>query len=268
MSQKKAIGCVWHWLPTAVIFLCTIIPIFCSSCLSHASRPSAAPQNAVPSSHAKLRLNIKDEGTIDDTSTLEKDLSDLFDQRAKNSEPERSVYIKAEDSLKVAEVAKVVAAIRKVEVGATPKLFVEVAPAKRNDPLELLVRVGNVVAPKGKASHIGNLETEEPRVLRGLALIADMDIILKHSKLDDIPKGSIAVELPKDGEYLVNLGPVSSRDLADELQTRVKEIPQGGRDVTVEVFVARDVSYGSLAELANAAYKAGAASLHLATLVP
>src|SRR5437773_4926990 len=121
MSKKNIVGFMGQWLPTAfVIICCTIIAGACSKFLSQTStQPSPTPQNAVPSSNAKLMLNTEERGTTNDTSILEKDLARLFEQRARFNEPERTVYIVAENSLRVTEVAKVVEAIRKVGVGAS-----------------------------------------------------------------------------------------------------------------------------------------------------
>jgi biopolymer transport protein ExbD len=207
--------------------------------------------------------------------------------RKNSNEIEKTVFIRAENSLKVSEVAKVIKAL---EVsGASPLLlpfefeiieealsFEEfkksantnvnaspVRPQKPNsfalppkpNPLLLFVSIGNPVPRMPAADADGiMLQLSETHV----------------SRTELVPPTIFEVEIRKDDEYLIEGKTVAKGALEKTLADFIKDFWQKDMRV-ITVYLnnnADEVSFGSVAEVGEMAFRAGFKELQLTIYVP
>jgi biopolymer transport protein ExbD len=173
-------------------------------------------------------------------------------------EIEKTVFVRAEPTLSLGEVIKVFEAAQ--QAGASPlKLPVEVK-AKKDDEsrppmLLLLITIGN--APEARIGEMSD----------GIELKDIYEQPADRAEKEMLLEPAIRVKIPRDGKYIVNGKPVGKPASRDELQARLREA-SGGNPVAVIVDINPQLSYASLAALANAAFDARAAKINLRTIVP
>ena len=216
-------------------------------------------QQTPPPRPAKVVLNAEDMGTTADLSGLEKLLTKVMKQREEQGvttpgtdQIEKTVFVRAEPSLKLGEVLKVIHAVR--EAGASPvKLPVKGKDQDRNPAMLTL------------AVTVGEVESEPGDFLDGLPVRFFQGSAVDRAKKDYMQETNITVEVRKDGEYLVNDKPVAKSALSGELRPLLEN-----KDKSIIVLVEKDpqISYLSLAELAQAAFDAQAEGLQVHTLAP
>ena len=254
----------------AVILLMT----FGNACAQHPSQQSASPtpgestkvqtpkEGIKPkTSNAKIQLNGEDMGTTNDTSVLGKFLKNVIRMRDEQTvtrygtdEIEKTVFVRAGRSIKLDEFFKVVTAIS--EAGASPvQLPIEVERLNDEYPskLTLLVDIGNPEFPK--------------EISRGIDL--HLGGPLNRSDKDAFMRESLAVLITREGTYAVGETAVLGPALGNALKAAYKELPEGrSRAINLILESDSEISYGSLAEVADAAFKAGAPELYIVTLTP
>jgi biopolymer transport protein ExbD len=249
------------WL--AVLILCCITLV---SARAQQSSPPVSPtdtktRKATPPAEVKITLNGLEMGTTSDLSRLQKTLADVFKRRETegvykqgSSDIEKTTLIRANPSLKIREVLSVINVVK--DAGASPvQLAIEgnskKAVISRPNPLILAVAIG------------------EPGFAPTTVFLGGLDLLLseftiKHSESDTLPKEFLVVAIPKEGEYVIDGKPIAKTALHSELQTRL----QGRQDKRVVILIEKDseITYGSLAEAAQAAFAAHADMLQLLAL--
>jgi biopolymer transport protein ExbD len=91
---------------------------------------------------------------------------------------------------------------------------------------------------------------------------------LDRDEKNHLIEHEVAVEIPRDGEYVVNGKPVGKSALVSALRARLKEAEVAGKTVSVILEENSQISYASLAEVANAAFVAQAERIKLRTPGP
>lgn len=253
----------------ALVVLSCVVAV--SGCGQHQSRASSAPtasaQKTAAASPVPVLLNTEETGTTADLSKLSERLAGIFRERKRNyaykpgtTEVEETVFIKADDSLKLGDVIKVMKAVQ--DAGASPtSLPIEVdfdkAPNIKPNPLTLVVTIGQ--PPRSDAEHfreiVGGIEI-------GLA-----PLTIKRSEIESPQKGGMDAEITKDGAYLVGEQPTDNARLRDALKAILRQ-PNHRKSVNVLVGNQSETAYGSFAAFARAAFDAGAEELTLFTTSP
>ncbi|HYJ48202.1 MAG TPA: biopolymer transporter ExbD [Pyrinomonadaceae bacterium] len=219
-------------------------------------------QQTPPPQPAKITLNGEEMGTTADLSGLEQFLKKVMQGREKQGviregtdEIERTVFVRVEPSLKLAEVLKVIQAV--TEAGASPVKL----------PVRANVKDDERVMPKlTLAVSVGEVKPEVGDFLDGMPIRYLQNSPVSREEKDFLGETYITIEMRRDGEYIVNEKPVAKSALSGELQARLKE----PKDKILLVLVEKDsqISYASLADVAQAAFDAHAEGLQLNTLAP
>ncbi len=237
--------------------LCVVVAAAaCQQRANNSSAPVVQSQPPQASPPAKVFLNGEPLGTTDDTAKLGERLASLFAERKKSSlhrpgtsDVEATVYVEAEDTLKLSEFFQVVGALKRA--GADPVLIPTRFSQGRDlpNPLTLLVTVGDlkVAPPKPPAGGIAVGVANVPAKPDNAQPSADdlTDIVMSH-----------------EGEYLLGGRTLKRADLSAALKALPRKV-DGGEAVGVRVENEGQISYGSLAALAQAASAAGAKKLLL-----
>jgi biopolymer transport protein ExbD len=261
--NKKTPGLEMHGLVLLSAFL--LVALSLNACgqgsQQQAVPPSPAGQGKVQSSNSIIALNTEEVGTTNDTSRLSQTLTRIFKDRTDHrmlkpgtSEIEKTVYVKAERSIKIGEIIKVINVIK--DAGTSSALLpIEIgedqAENVRPNPLTLLVTIGK---PESEAKIISG----------GIMLIPGPQI--ERSEKNTVPKEQMVVEMQKDGEYLIDGQPIGKKALENELKSRLKEQPL--KRINLLIASDSEINYGSLAEVAYAAFGAGATELYTITVAP
>jgi biopolymer transport protein ExbD len=221
--------------------------------------PTPAP------SPAKVELNNEERGTTADLSEFTKFLKQVLETREEQRVlrfgtdiVEKTVFVKPERTLKLGEVVKVFKAV--AEAGASPlKLLVRPKPRKEGEeeprPSMLTLRVD-----------VGNDENTED-VEDGIELRYPYALPVDREGKNALLGVAIVIEIPKEGEYIVNGKPVGKSALKGELQSRRNELLQG-RIITVLIPENSQLGYTNLSDVANAASEVQAELIELRILAP
>ncbi|HEX8922247.1 MAG TPA: biopolymer transporter ExbD, partial [Pyrinomonadaceae bacterium] len=168
-------------------------------------KQAPAPVNTPPPQPAKVMLNGEDLGTTADLSGFKQFLKDVIQRREEQGvvrsgtdEIEKTVFVRAESSLRLGEVIKVFQSAQ--QAGASPlRLPVEVKTKtddSRPPMLLLLITIGNppeaMIGDMSDGIALGDIY-EQP------ADRADKEMLLEPA---------IRVKIPGDGEYVINGKPV------------------------------------------------------------
>jgi biopolymer transport protein ExbD len=265
MTKKMTTGLLAQWMPAAAALM--LFLALATSCAQTPKTSNSQPQQQAtpqaqrtpPPRPAKVVLNAEDMGTTADLSGLDKLLTKVMKDREEQrvfkpgtDEVEKTVFVRAQPSLKLGEVLKVLQVVR--EAGASPvKLPVKVKDGDRNPAILTL------------AVTVGEVESEPRDFLDGLPVRYFQGTAVDRAEKDYMRETHITVEMRKDGEYLVNEKPVAKSALSGELQSLLKN-----KDKSIIALVEKDpqISYLSLAELAQAAFDAQAEGLQVHTLAP
>ena len=228
------------------------------------AQASPQAQNTLPPRPAKVELNNEDLGTTADLAGFTKFLKGVLKRRDEQyvikpgtDEIEKTVFVNPERSLKLGEVIKVFKAVE--EAGASPlKLPVEVKGKKQEEsaPSSLMLRVD-----------IGNPEVIGNRS-EGIQLWSRNTPPLDRDEKNHLIGHEVAVEIPRDGEYIVNGKLVGKSALVSALQARLKEAEVVSKTVSIIVEDTSQISYASLAAVAQAAFEAQAERIDLRTFGP
>lgn len=228
----------------------------CQQRANGSSAPVVQSQRQPATPAAKVFLNLDPAGTTDDTSKLVEQLASLFAERKKNfaygpgtSGVGATVYVEAEDTLKLSEFFKVVGALKRS--GADPVLIPTRFSQGRGlpNPLTLLVTVGNLKVDTSKPPAGG--------IAVGVANVPAQPDNAQPSA-DDLTD----IVMSHDGEYLFGGRTLKRADLSAALKALPRKA-DGGEAVGVRVENEGQISYGSLDALAQAAYASGAKKLLL-----
>lgn len=216
-----------------------------------------------PPPPAKVELNNDEHGTTADLSEFTGFLKNVIKQREEQSVTrpgtdiiEKTVLVKTDRSVKLGEVLKVFQAIE--EAGASPlKLLVKAKPVKEESrPYMLTLRVD-----------IGNDENTED-VADGIELRYFDETPVTSANKSSLQERDALVEIPKEGEYVVNGKPVGKSALKSALEARLKEAMTPKKTIAVLIPENSQISYATLSELANAAFETNVVTIDLFILKP
>jgi biopolymer transport protein ExbD len=248
-----------HHLLLAFVLLLCVAAI--SACAKQAAQSQARPKDeasqAKPRSPAKIMLNTLEMGFTNDTSLLNKTLAKIMKDR-ESFGGQKAVLIRAEDSLKVSEVVKVMQSI--AEAGANPMKFnFEITEEKAASlpPPDLWTLAVTIGEPDS-----GGLKFA---ISPGIELLLAV-FSLKRAEINTLPKEFLGVELVKDGSYVIDGKPITRSALLEALQARLKDT--SAKRIVAMIEKDAEISYGSLKALADAAFEAHFESLQLLTLQP
>jgi biopolymer transport protein ExbD len=271
MAEKVKTGFKEQWIPVAsAIVLCLTLITACAQQPGQTvSTPAPRVQNTPPPQPAKIELNGEEMGTTVDTSRLNKFLKNVLKQREEQdvtipgtSQIEKTVLIRAERSLRISEVFKVIEAVKQaraypIQMAIEVEENFEEARSTHRSRLMLVVTIGNHSTPEGKMISFGITLT--PRF--GVEPVEKASIIKPEHPVVPVP---LAVTILKDGQYVIGEKPIEKSALRSELKARQQE-----RDTkSINLLIESDagISYGSLEEVANAASAAGVEELVLITV--
>jgi biopolymer transport protein ExbD len=258
----------------------TMLPFICGIVLANAcaQQPSPAPLSSAPpspqSAAVKIKLNGEDVGTTADTSALVKRFTEILDQR-RATFSNGTVFIRAENSARFSEVARVVEALRKNH--GLLYLAIEVDPANDGsisaDPVIIgsSVDSGDVYINKFPRSMMLVVTVGDLGSTRGELISGGMDLLptpytMRFAARHSVPKEFVVVEAFRDNEYVIEDKPTPSSALRSELQDRVSKTA----DKRVMILTRGDseIRWATFMEVANAARAAGAGMIQLLRLTP
>ncbi len=238
------------------------------------SQTSSQEQKPTTTAPATIELNLDDPiATTSDISPLSVKLREVFKHRVEQhayalgmemrsdlpeaERIEKTVFIRADRSISLAEFMKVVEAV--ADAGAPVLLPLQEKAPKfdwmgmkwkgKPNPLVLLVRLRQPNSPRPLI--MGVPSVDDVIISGGIPIV-----------LAGVPKGKsvAAISIAKDGEYYFGEERVEKAVLANAIQSRINK---PGADKFVFVKVAPDITYGSLEDLYHAASTAGAKRLYL-----
>jgi biopolymer transport protein ExbD len=263
---------------------------------SQASAPnSSQAQNNKLATPAKIQLNAEEMGTSDDTSLLDKKLKENFQLRKEqhafkrgferrddlrfDERIDKTVFVKAERSINLEEVTKIIAAFE--DAGAEPVLLpitVDEAKARRIKPNAVRLCSACALAKDRRTEgevypnpltllvRLRQPDSTPPRDASGLPSMSDflisdgIPIIISSASNDE----SLAmITIAKDGEYTLGEKHFEKAALENEIRDRIKAKPVSERVVYIKA--GPNISYGSLEDNYLAAFAAGANQIRLDT---
>jgi biopolymer transport protein ExbD len=276
--------------PPLVIVLMILVSglVFAAGCAFHPSvltRASQTQTNGI--SPAKIQLNEDEMGTSDDLSLLRQKLAEIlrvrkeqhaykrgFERRTDLPEDERiekTVFVKAERSIKLAEVTKIIETVE--DVGGGPMLLpitVDERKARKIKPHAVRLCSACALAkdrwtdgewypnPLTLLVRLRQPSSTPPLDASGLPSISDFLIS------DGIPislrragdGAFVVITIPKEDDFVLDEKPVERVSLEQEIRDRIKAKPAKERVVVVRAL--SDKTYGSLEDVYYAAFAAGA----------
>ncbi len=242
---------------TPLFVLCIVVgAVACQQRANSSSAPVVQSQLPQASPPAKVFLNLDPVGTTEDTSKLVERLASLFAERRKNfanrpgaNAAETTVYVEAEDALKLDEFFKVVGALKRS--GADPVLI----PTRFSQG-------GGLPNPLTLSVTVGDVKVDPSKPPAGGIAVRVADVPLDTRSAQPSAADLTDVTMSRDGEYILGGRTLKRADLSSALKALPRKV-DGGEAVGVRIENERQISYGSLAALAQGAYAAGAKKLLL-----
>ena len=248
---------------------------------SEASAPLAfQAQKTGPATPAKIQLNGDDMGTSNDMSLLSKKLVELFkirtqeraykpgmERRSDLREDERiekTVFVKADRSIKLEEVTKVVETVE--DAGSKPVLLPIETEARVDwmgvsgpNPLTLFVRIRQPNSPPSSDVSVPSFsDFRRSRRFPIVLLSGGIPIVLSSA---DSGQSLAVITIQRDGEYTLGEKRLEKAALGKEIRDRFNAKPESDKIVFIKA--APDISYGSLEDIYQAAFAAGAKRIDL-----
>jgi biopolymer transport protein ExbD len=279
----------YSYTPLVIVFLILLSGIvFAAACASHSSvLPRASQTQTTGIRPAKIQLNEDEMGTSDDLSLLRQKLAENFklqkeqhvykrgfERRTDLPEDERiekTVFVKAERSIKLAEVTKIIETVE--DAGGGPVLLpitVDERKARKIKPHAVRLCSACALAkdrwtdgewypnPLTLLVRLRQPNSTPPRDASGLPSISDF--LISDGIPIGLPRagdGSLAlITISKDDDFALEEKPVERVSLEKEIRDRIKAKPASERVVFVKA--APDNTYGSLEDVYYAAFAAGA----------
>ncbi len=256
----------WFWAILTILFFAVNL----NACQPRPKTPSSASKTLkapATASKAKIRLNNEDFGTTGYSSVLIDKLQEIFKNRLDNgdfkeggNEVEKTVFICIDSSLKVSEISETVSSI---QFTASPlRLANEPGKTTKNkivkpNPLLLVVT-------------IGDLDFDIPAETDGIDLWLELTAFKKGEGLV-VPNEGTLVEILREGEYIIDGKPVAKSALRNRFEAYYKDWRDDPGLKTVTVYLennAEEISFGSVATVARAAFDAGVKRLCLIIYKP